>query len=241
MTENSTIIIIPHYNHFKTISSVVEQLSAYSLPILIVDDGSDTSKHDLLRSLESEKVQVHFCSANKGKGAAVKVGFTLAHAQGYSHAIQVDADGQHRLDDIPKFLEASANTPQALICGQPVYSDDAPKARLYGRKITNFWNMVNTWSLDLRDGMCGFRLYPLQPMVELINNQSIGDRMDFDTEILVRSHWQQIPLVWLPTPVTYQSNEVSHFRGFKDNWLISKMHARLFFGMLQRVITGKKL
>ncbi|MDW1149255.1 hypothetical protein P2M48_04080 [Mannheimia haemolytica] len=87
--------------------------------------------------------------------------------------------------------------------------------------------------------MCGFRLYPLADVVPILHSEPLGDRMDFDIEILVHCHWRKIPLVWVDTAVKYEVGGVSHFRGWADNWLISKMHARLFFKMLGRLLTGK--
>ncbi|RIY36830.1 glycosyltransferase family 2 protein [Psittacicella gerlachiana] len=242
MQEISPVVIIPHYKHADKIGKVIEVLQAKNLPIIVIDDGSDLQSQKQLQTLAQAKgFSLELNSQNQGKGAVVKQAFKLAQAQGYTHAIQVDADGQHQIQDVLKFIALAKVNPQALICGLPIYGADAPKSRLYGRKITNFWNMINTWSLDLADGMCGFRLYPLASINALIEAQPIGDRMDFDTEILVRSHWEAIPMLWLETPVKYNQDGSSHFRAWGDNWLISKMHARLFFGMLGRILRGKKV
>lgn len=234
------IALIPHYNHAETVGKVVEDLLALGLPVLVVDDGSTPAQQQRLRYLEQKaNVILHYRAENGGKGAAVKTGLQLALEQGFSHAVQVDADGQHNLADIETMLAKSRQNPTALICGKPIYGDDAPKSRLYGRKITNFWIAINTLSLAIDDGMCGFRLYPLETVVPILQREKLGDKMDFDIEMLVHCHWQKIPMIWVDTPVRYEPNGVSHFRGWADNWLISKMHARLFFTMLGRLLTGK--
>ena len=130
--------------------------------------------------------------------------------------------------------------PTALICGNPIYGDDAPKSRLYGRNY-GFWNCHSHTSLDIKDGMCGFRLYPLIVPLKFSITNILGNRMDFDIEIIIKAHWYQIPLIWVDTPVSYDKNGVSHFNAWKDNVLISKMHMYLFFGMLKRLLTGKPL
>lgn len=240
MNPFNPIAIIPHYNHAGTIGNVAQKLIELGLPVLIVDDGSSAEQVSQLKKLETElPLQIVYCSQNGGKGAAMKVGFRTAFAQGFSHALQVDADGQHCLDDAKKMLDKARQNPEMLICGKPVYGNDAPKARLYGRKLTNFWIAINTLSNDIADGMCGFRLYPLPSTVKLIEEEYIGERMDFDIDILVRLHWCNIPMFWVDTPVKYEEGGISHFRGFADNWLISKMHAKLFFLMLWRKLTGK--
>lgn len=240
MPEFNPVVIIPHYNHSATIGNVVAQLRTFQLPVIVVDDGSSAKHRQPLAELATKTdVTVYYRSQNGGKGACVKDALQYAKAQGFSHAIQVDADGQHHLPDALKMIAASQQQPNAIVCGKPIYSSDAPKARLYGRRISNFWIAINTLSRDIADGMCGFRLYPLNSTVALLNQMPIGDYMDFDIDILVKAHWQQIPLCWVETPVRYGEDGVSHFRRWQDNWLISKMHARLFFGMLFRIVTGK--
>lgn len=240
MTTFKAVAIIPHYNHSGTVGKVAEKLQQLGLPVLIVDDGSsDEHKAVLEQFPQHEQLSILFCEINGGKGAAVKAGLKHAQALGFSHAIQVDADGQHNLDDVQKMLEQSQLQPSAVVCGRPIYGGDAPKSRLYGRKITNFWIAINTLSKDINDGMCGFRLYPLALTVHLLEQERLGNYMDFDIEILVRLHWRKIPMIWIDTPVKYERGGISHFRGWADNWQISKMHARLFFGMLKRLFTGK--
>lgn len=240
---NSQVIaVIPHYNHSNTVGNVADQLCHLGLPVLIIDDGSSVEHKERLQKLINHSdIQLHFCSHNGGKGAAMKVGFRLAFEQGFHYVIQVDADGQHQLSDVATFLQKSAENPTALICGRPIYGDDAPKSRLYGRKITDFWNAIHTHSRDILDGMCGFRLYPLKQTLDLLEQESIGDRMDFDIEIIVKAHWYQIPMIWVDTPVRYELNGVSHFRAFADNWKITKMHTKLFWKMVWRMLRGKPL
>ncbi|WP_386698574.1 glycosyltransferase family 2 protein [Lonepinella sp. MS14436] len=233
------VVIIPHYNHSDTLPKVIEKLKSYDLPIMVVDDGSSEQHKITISHLVQQNVEIVYHPENKGKGAALKTGLQLAFDQGFSHALQVDADGQHDLTDVIKLIEKSQQNSTALICGLPVYGDDAPKSRLYGRKITNFWLAVNTLSLDIKDGMCGFRVYPLAQIIPILQSTKLGDRMEFDSEILVYSHWRKIPFYWVETPVKYELGGISHFQGWADNIRISKMHARLFFTMLARLFTGK--
>ena len=232
------LALIPHYNHPSTVGSVAHTLRDFGLDVLIVDDGSRPDCRPVLQDLHANGIHVLFRERNGGKGAAVKTGLQYAAQGGYTHVLQVDADGQHHLADTPKFIAAAQRQPENVICGEPQYGDDAPKARLYGRKITDFWNMLHTASRDIKDGMCGFRLYPVAAAIAVIREEKLGDRMDFDTEILVHLYWRGIKPVWIPTPVRYAQDGVSHFRALADNLLISKMHARLFCTMLWRRITG---
>ena len=231
-------IVIPVFNHGATLAAVLAQLEPFELPVILVDDGSDANTAAILQQLASEQSQritLYTRPENGGKGAAVMDGLRLAHQLDFSHALQIDADGQHCSTDLPRFLDAARAKPDALITGTPQYDASVPKGRLYGRYLTHVWVWINTLSLDIRDSMCGFRVYPLAPTLAIIDRVALGKHMEFDCEILVRLHWQNTPIINLPTAVQYPENGLSHFRLLKDNLLISKMHARLFFGMLVRL------
>lgn len=169
---------------------------------------------------------------NGGKGAALQDGFLKASRDGYTHALQIDADGQHELNDVQHLLDLSRHAPLALVGGRPIYGEDVPSARKYGRLLTTVWVWINTLSKDIPDAMCGFRLYPLKQVLPILSET--GKRMEFDIEILVRMHWAGVPMKWVPTRVRYPEDGISHFRMLADNALISAMHTRLFFGMLIR-------
>ena len=229
------VVVIPVYNHEHAIGTVVEKVRAQGLPVILVDDGSKESCAAVLDSLaKPPEIVVFKRTQNGGKGAAVMSGLEEASRLGYSHAVQIDADGQHNLVDLPKFLELANANPDALITGQPVYDASVPKGRLYGRYLTHIWVWINTLSLAINDSMCGFRVYPLPRTLAAIV-PSIGKRMDFDPEIAVRLVWAGTKVINIPTHVTYPLDGVSHFDVLWDNVRISGMHTRLFFGMLIRL------
>ncbi len=235
MAPHKLCALIPVYNHGATVAAVHAQLVAQGLPCVLVDDGSEPSCAAALDALAAQP-HTHLLrrAVNGGKGAAVQDGLRAAAALGYTHALQVDADGQHALTDAAAFAAASRARPAALVCGAPLYGDDVPRSRLYGRWLTRVWVWINTLSLDIPDAMCGFRVYPLAAALPVIDGARVGRRMDFDIAVLVRLHWRGVAMVWLPTRVAYPEGGISHFQGLRDNLLISRMHARLFFGMLAR-------
>lgn len=227
--------VIPVYNHEQAVPAVVDDLLRAGLPCMLVDDASDAGCAQVLARLaEQRDVFLVTLPVNQGKGGAVMAGLREAARLGFSHALQVDADGQHDLGDVQTFLEHSRRAPQALVCGYPQYDASVPKGRLYARYLTHVWVWINSLSLQIPDSMCGFRVYPLPATLALIDNVRLGKRMDFDPEILVRLAWRNQPMRWLPTRVHYPQDGLSHFRLVHDNALISKMHAKLFFGMLVR-------
>lgn len=231
----SPCVVIPCYNHGAMMASVLARLAPFNLAVFIVDDGSDEATRLQLEPLRNAQVTLIRLAENQGKGAAVMRGLQVAAEAGFSHALQVDADGQHQIEDCPQMLAEARQHPQCLISGQPVYDDSIPKSRLYGRYITHFWVWVETLSFSIKDSMCGFRVYPLAPTMALATRHPIGQRMDFDTEIMVRLYWAGTPSRFIATRVTYPQDGVSHFDALHDNLRISWMHTRLFFGMLPRI------
>lgn len=230
------VAVVPVYNHPKPIGAVVQALRAQQLPVLIVDDGSDSCCAAVLDQLAlvDGSVMVVRLARNQGKGGAMMAGLEEALRLGYSHALQLDADGQHDVRDLPQFMASAQAHPDHFICGYPLYDASVPKGRLYGRYATHVWVWINTLSLTIRDSMCGFRVYPLVPTVSRIRRTRIGRRMDFDVEIAVRLVWDGVSVINQPTRVHYPTDGVSHFRAVRDNVRISWMHTRLFFGMLLR-------
>ncbi len=231
-------VVIPFYRHEQAIAAVVARVRAQNLPCFMVDDGSGTSCEPVLAAIaEAERgwLTVLSLPANGGKGTAVMAGFAAALAAGYTHAIQLDADGQHCAEDLPKFVAAAEANPRAVIAGAPIFDASVPRARLYGRYLTHGMVWLNTLSFEITDSMCGLRAYPLAPALAVWQAMRWGRRMDFDTEMIVRLHWRGLAVVNLPTRVTYPADGVSHFAMLADNLRITAMHTRLFCGMLIRL------
>ncbi len=226
-------VVIPCYNHGATMAVVLKRLQPFALPVIIVDDGSDAATKQELAQLTG--VTLIHLETNRGKGEAVITGLKAASQAGFTHAIQLDADGQHCIEDVPRFLDEARKHPDCLVSGMPEYDDSVPKSRLYGRYVTHVWVWIETLSLSLKDSMCGFRVYPLAATLAVIAKDSPGKRMDFDTEIMVRLYWAGTDSHFLRTRVIYPADGLSHFDALRDNLRISWMHTRLFFGMLPRV------
>ena len=228
--------VIPVYNHGRTAGRVAASLARHHLPVILVDDGSDAETKTALAAVVRDVpgCVLHTLPENTGKGGAVSHGLIKAFEAGFSHALQVDADGQHNLEPVDLFLREAGKDPDALIGGRPIYDESVPKGRKIGRGITNFWVTIETLSRDIPDAMCGFRVYPLAPCHRLLTTRRLRRRMEFDIEILVRLHWRGVRMRFLPVPVTYPPDGLSHFRMFRDNLAISLMHTRLFFGMIFR-------
>lgn len=229
--------VVPVFEHVDTVGRVLDALRANGLPCLVVDDGNAADAAAALGEIARARpgVQLLRRPVNGGKGAAIQDGLAEAWRCGFTHALQIDADGQHDTGDIPRFLDLARAHPDRLVYGVPRYDDSVPRSRLYGRYATHVWVWINTLSLEIRDTMCGFRVYPLRQTMALLARRALPPRMDFDTEVMVRLHWRGLRFVAAPTRVTYPPGGRSHFRLLRDNLRISWMHARLFGGLLLRL------
>lgn len=229
MSALSYAAVIPCYNHGRALYDVLSRLEPFSIPTYVVDDGNCAIERELIdKALAAYPRAVKIAlSENRGKGGAFIEGCTKAFKDGFTHAVQLDADGQHAIEDLPKLLALSKAHPHDVVCADPVYDASAPKARLYGRKITNFWMALETMSLAVCDGMCGFRIYPLKELVDLATHERISPRMGFDIDVLVRLIWRGAGVRFVKSAVTYPKDGVSNFHALRDNLTVSLVHTRL--------------
>jgi glycosyltransferase involved in cell wall biosynthesis len=228
--------LIPIYDHGATVAKVVAELAPPDLPCLIVDDGSGEPTRDALRRLAAERANVEVIrrDRNGGKGAALKTGYRAAFSRGFSHVVQLDADGQHRASDVPRFLAAMSARPDALVLGVPVFDASAPRARIYARQLSRGLVWLACLSRAVPDPLCGFRGVPLVPALAVIDGTATGDWMDFEPELAVRMVWQGTPIASLPTQVTYLPDGLSHFSLARDYPRLALLYVRLVGGMLLR-------
>jgi len=242
MSEFRICGLVPTFDNPQTIRGVVERIRAHMADVIVVDDGSSGPGREAAEALARDGLaRVLRRPRNGGKGAAVKSGFQFAAELGFTHCLQIDADGQHDTGDIPRFLDAAKSQPDALVLGQPMFDGSAPSLRRRARLISRFLTDLQTGKRVIQDPLCGFRVYPIQAAIGVAG---CGDRMDFDVEIAVRMIWDGCPVVNMPTQVRYLTTAeggVSHFRMFRDNLLISWAHTKLCSGALARLLTGRRL
>ena len=179
MTLPKVVAVVPVYNHELAVPAVAAALCAHGLPVILVDDGSDEPGRRVLARLAHDgAVRLLRLPVNGGKGAAVIAGLRAAQELGFTHALQVDADGQHDLADVPHFLDASRREPKAIICGRPLFDSSIPLVRYFSRYITHVLVWLQTLSFSaVRDSMCGFRLYPVHPVLDVVDLDGVGTRM----------------------------------------------------------------
>ncbi len=231
-------VVVPVFDHEHALPMLIDRLRPAGLTTFLVDDGSSPACAgviDALAAAEPAWVRVERLPVNRGKGVAVLTGFRAAQRAGFTHAVQIDADCQHHVEDVPRFVAEARLHPEAIVNGVPQYDASVPKARLHGRKITNTLVWLYTLSREIRDSMCGLRVYPLAAAVALDDASPVGRRMQFDTDIIVRLHWAGTSVVNLETPVTYPVDGVSHFDMLRDNLRMTGLHLRLAAGFIVRL------
>jgi glycosyltransferase involved in cell wall biosynthesis len=233
-------VLIASYNPGEKVYETVRAARARWTPVWVVVDGSSDGSAERLQAMAAEDpgLRVIVLPENRGKGAAVLEGISRAEAEGYSHALTMDSDGQHPADLIPTFMAASQAAPEAMILGKPVFDADAPRLRVNGRKVSNGWANLETLWMGIGDSLYGFRVYPIAPLRRVMAGQKWMRRFDFDPEAVVRLCWLGVRPINLPAPVRYfraDEGGVSHFKYLRDNTLLTWMHTRLFLGFLLRL------
>jgi len=234
------LVLIPSYDTgalvVRTVREALEQWS----PVWVVVDGSTDGSAALLEELARTEagLRVFVLPENRGKGAAVLHGLEEAQRSGFTHALTMDADGQHPAALIQTFMEASQSDPEALVLGRPVFDASAPRLRVEGRRVSNWWANLETLWMGIDDSLYGFRVYPIAPLIGIMAGSAWMRRFDFDVEAAVRLVWRGLPAINIDAPVKYLGKAeggVSHFHYVRDNALLAWMHARLLAGFLVRL------
>ncbi|MCB4365899.1 glycosyltransferase family 2 protein [Hydrogenophaga taeniospiralis] len=239
-SSSTHLVLIPSYNPGVGVLETVRLARAQWTPVWVVVDGSTDGTAQQLQDLATgdEGLRVIVLPENRGKGAAVLEGISQAARSGFTHALTMDSDGQHPADLIPAFMQASQHQPGAMVLGKPVFGPEAPALRVNGRKVSNGWANLETLWMGIGDSLYGFRVYPIAPLMTIMQGHRFMRRFDFDPEAVVRLCWAGVRPINIDAPVRYLSAEeggVSHFKYLRDNTLLTWMHTRLFLGFVLRL------
>lgn len=233
-------VLLPSYNSGERLAATLRECLQFPCRVLLVVDGSTDGSEALLAGVPGEGVRwwVIRRTKNGGKGAAVLTGLDWLAERGCEVVLVMDADGQHPVAEIPIFFALGRQFPGAMILGVPIFGPDAPRERVRGRRVGNWWTGLATWWGGIEDSLFGFRLYPVEPARRILHEIRTARRFDFDTELAVRLYWSGVRPLNRAVPVVYPSGAsggVSHFHYLRDNLLLVGTHTRLFFGMLWRI------
>ena len=242
------LVIIPSYNTGILLLQTVTQALEYWAPVWVVIDGSTDGSGEAIAALGHDATQLRILSfsSNRGKGSAVLHGLRKAQAEGFTHALTMDADGQHPAWRIPDFMNVSHANPNALVLGLPVFDASAPLIRLRGRRISNWWANLETLWCGIGDSLVGFRVYPINDLRTVMERSSWMRGFDFDPEAAVRLCWRGLQPINVSAPIRYlrpDQGGVSHFNYRRDNVLLTWMHLRLMVGFILRfpILANRRL
>jgi len=219
---------------------VLSRVDHFQIPTVVVDDGSSATSYTQVQALVRNHTGTTLLrhELNQGKGESVQSALRYAANAGYTHAIQLDADGQHCIEDLPRMIDLMRVSPTAIVCGLPQFDHSIPAVRFYAKKMTDWWVNLQTLSRDIADSMCGYRGYPLEKTVNILNRysaNSIGRGMDFDVGMIVHACWEGVPVRYFRTRVIYPDDGVSHFHYVRDNIAMTRMHFSLAIAMPGRI------
>lgn len=226
------VVLVPAYNPGPILERTVRGLIKYHPDIWVLVDGSNDGSEAFLDQFRDHcpGVRVFQRRQNRGKGMTVLEGAMRAHAEQFTHALCVDADGQHPPDRLPAFFEVSRLHHKALVMGEPRFGSDAPLERVFFRKVANGLAHLETGGRLRWDSLFGMRVYPIAALLSAFSKTRWARGYDFDTEIAVRMVWDGVDVVKIDTNVRYPTRlegGVSHFSYLRDNLTLARMHARL--------------
>ena len=236
----SCIVLIPSYNTGPKLLETVRDARRFHESVWVVIDGSTDGSGQALRQMarSDRGIRVMELAHNQGKGAAILHGLIEAAAEGYSHVLTMDSDGQHPAPMIPDYIALARSHPDSLILGKPVFDHTAPRERVIGRRICNWWVNLETLHAGIGDSLFGMRVYPARALLEVMQAHYSMRRFDFDAESAIRLVWRGRQPINIDTPVRYftaAEGGVSHFNYVRDNILLAGMHLRLLAGFLLRL------
>ena len=231
------LVLIPSFNPGPRLLTTVREALACWRPVWVVVDGSTDGSHAAVEELERSEpgLRVIGRPCDGGKGAAVLTGVEAALAAGFTHALVMDADGQHPFERIADFMAASKAAAAALVLGRPVFGPEAPMERLLGRKLSVALVRLEIFGPGIDDPLFGFRVYPLAALARVLQHTGGARHYDFDAEAAVRLVWAGTPTVNLPARCRYLSPDeggISHFHYLRDNLRMIWLHTRLLAALL---------
>jgi len=197
---------IPAYNEEKNIAGIITRLKKYTDDIIVCDDGSNDLTKKIAEGLGATVISHE---TNKGYGAAINSLFLKAKELETEVLVTFDADGQHRIEDIPVVTKPIINNEAELVIGSrflDTKSEDMPNYRKVGIKIiTKVTNL--SIKKDLTDSQSGFRAYSMKALQEIIPSD---DGMGVSTEILIKANNIGLKIGEVPIKVNYSGETSTH-------------------------------
>jgi glycosyltransferase involved in cell wall biosynthesis len=222
--------LIPAYCEERFIADVARRTSAQLADVLVVDDGSPDRTAELARSAGIEVIRHE---VNQGKGAAIQTGLRTLHERGFDYVVLLDGDGQHRPEEIRRFVETADREHTRLLVGNRMGdTHDMPLPR----RLTNqFMSGQISWLCGQRipDTQCGFRMIH-RDLVPLLLGR--GGRFDYETEMLILAAWQGFRISAVAVSTVY-GEETSSIHPVRDTLRFVGLMARYWW---KRLLGGRR-
>ncbi len=226
------IVLIPAYKPDMRLVTLVDELAAEQLPVLIVDDGSTEEQRPVFAALEERGITVLRHAVNQGKGRAMKTGFNylMIHHPELKGVVTADCDGQHTPDDIKKVLSALREHPDDMIIGARKFTGDVPARSLIGNKVTRgvFWFATGIHITDTQTGLRGFPMNSLPRIMKLS-----GERYELEMNMLLALKDWNMHATEVPIETIYiDENASSHFSAVRDGMRIFRQIIKYMFSSM---------
>jgi len=216
-------VVIPAFNEAATVAEIAERTLRYTQTVIVVDDGSEDGTAEQLRGLPVTLIRN---GANLGKAASMARGFAAALEQSMDAVITLDADGQHRPEDIPRLIAAAAVYPGDIIIAARLRGRERmPRSRRFGNWQADFW-IAWAAGYPIRDTQCGYRLYPAALLRRLAVRDGRRDSFVFESEVLIEAARMGCYARGISIDTIYGSSpRLSHYRAASDTMRIIRMVA----------------
>lgn len=222
--KEKTYIIIPAYNEEKRVRPVIDEIAKMGYNMVIINDGSSDNTLNVLKDVQNKyPSQIHIYShiINRGVGLAMQTGFEAVLKFNPKYILNIDADGQHSVDDIDKVLEPLvSNRAQAVIGVRPL--KDMPKTKNFANTVMNILTRI-FYNVDVSDSQTGFRGLTIDALNQItINAQGYLISSEFLREV----HDNKIPFEEVTIQTIY--NEETQHKG--TNF---KVGIKIMFSMIK--------
>lgn len=215
--------VIPAFNEARTVRDVAARTLRQVPLVVVVDDGSTDGTGPALAGLPVTLIRN---PRNRGKAHSLARGAEQAFTQGADAIVTLDADGQHRPEDIPRLVEAHERDRSALVIGSRLHDRDRiPRDRYLANRFANFWI---AWAAGqpIADSQSGFRIYPAGLLRTLASKAERDPGFVFESEVLIEAGRRGVRIMHVPVSAWYpQRARRSYFRPVLDIARIARMVA----------------
>jgi glycosyltransferase involved in cell wall biosynthesis len=194
-------VLLPAYNEEKAIGKIVNQIRAYDLDVIVVDDGSTDNTVNIAQQAQARVIS-H--PKNQGKGQALRTGFKFILDNNYDAVIIMDADGQHSVQEIKSFIEYAMNSDAGIVIGNRMgRPQNMPLVRILTNKFTSML-LSQIVKMEIPDSQCGFRLIR-GAVLKKLDLSTL--KYETESEILIQAAKNNFKIESIPVKSIYENHK----------------------------------